>query len=207
MSRSKSSSRWLKEHFSDPYVKKAKQEGYRARAAYKLLEIQQKDHLFKPGMVVVDLGAAPGGWSQVVKDLVGEKGRIIALDILPMDPISGVECLQGDFEDAQVIENLHKLVGEQKIDLVISDLAPNMSGIASVDQARAMRLVESALLFAQQVLKPGGTFLIKAFQGAGFDNYLRDMRRSFDKIVIRKPQASRQRSSEIYLLARGYKLL
>lgn len=207
MSRSKSSQRWLKEHFSDPFVKKAQSEGYRSRAAYKLLDIQEKDALLKPGMTVVDLGAAPGGWSQIAKRLVGGQGRVIALDLLPIPPIEGVEILRGDFEEPAVVEKLLASLNNQKIDLVISDLAPNMSGIASADQARAMRLSEAALHFAEQVLKPEGTFLIKAFQGVGYEAYLRDLRQRFKKVTIRKPKASRQRSPEMYLLARGYRVL
>lgn len=198
---SKSSRRWLKEHFSDPYVKQAQQEGLRSRAAYKLKEIQERDKLFKPGMTVVDLGAAPGSWSELVVNYVGAKGRVIALDILPMEPIQGVEFIQGDFSDEACLQTLLTTVDPLKIDWVISDLAPNMSGIDSVDQSRSIHLAELALDFALHVLKPGGGFLIKVFQGEGFDAYLRDIRQHFKKVVIRKPKASRGRSREVYILA------
>lgn len=206
MSRSKSSHRWLKEHFADPYVKQAQQEGYRSRAVYKLLEIQEKDVILKRGMTVVDLGAAPGGWSQLAARLIGSQGHLFALDILPMEPLDNVICIQGDFQEAVIVEQLKLSIHHGKeIDLVISDMAPNMSGVTVVDQARMMCLAESALLFAQQVLKLDGDFLVKIFQGAGFDNFLRELRHTFKKVTIRKPQASRARSAEVYLLARGYK--
>lgn len=206
MSRSKSSSRWLKEHFADPYVKKAQQEGYRSRAVYKLLEIQEKDKLFKPGMTVVDLGAAPGGWSQLASQLMGTKGKIIALDILPMDPLPGVDFIEGDFSDDTVLQQLLDRLQGLPIDLVISDIAPNLSGMAAIDNPRAMYLAELVLDFAKQVLKPGGTFLTKAFQGEGFEQYLKELRKNFKQVVIRKPKASRARSSEVYLLAKGFHL-
>ncbi len=202
MTKGKSSRRWLREHFSDPYVKQAQQEGYRSRAIYKLQELQARDKLFKPGMTVIDLGAAPGSWSQLVVNLVGKKGRVIALDILPMDAMPGVECIEGDFtEDATVSQLMDKL-GTAKADWVISDMAPNMSGIDHVDQSRSMELAELALDFAKQVLNDQGGLLIKVFQGAGFDAFLVDMRRQFKKVLIRKPKASRDRSNEVYLLAR-----
>lgn len=206
MSKSKSSQRWLQEHESDVYVQRARQDGYRSRATYKLLEINEKDRLFKPGMTVVDLGAAPGGWSQMAARLVGDKGRVIAMDILPMDGLAGVAFLQGDFREQDVLEQLLKMIGDQGVDLVISDMAPNISGMGVVDQPRAMYLAELALDMARQVLKPGGDFLVKVFQGEGFDEHMRDVRSSFNKVITRKPKASRPRSREVYLLARGLKM-
>ncbi len=197
----KSSRQWLKEHFSDIYVKKAQQAGYRSRAVYKLMELQERDKLFKPGMVVIDLGAAPGGWSQLVTEYIGAKGRIIALDILPMDPISGVEFIQGDFAENAVVEKLLESLKSDKPDWVISDMAPNLSGIDNVDQARSMYLAELALDFALKVLPTRGGFLIKAFQGEGFDSFLKQVREHFKKVSIRKPKASRGRSREVYILA------
>lgn len=198
----KSSRRWLREHFSDPYVKQAQQEGYRSRAVYKLRELQERDHLFKPGMIVIDLGAAPGSWSQSVVNWVGKKGRVIALDSLPMDVISGVEFIQGDFTDETVLLELMQRIGDAKADWVISDMAPNMSGIDSVDQPRSMALAELAFDFAKQVLHDQGGLLIKVFQGVGFDEFLQELRQHFKKVSIRKPKASRDRSKEVYLLAR-----
>lgn len=206
MARSKSSQRWLKEHFDDEYVKKAQQQGYRSRAAFKLLEIQQKDQLLKHGMIVVDLGAAPGGWSQIAADLVGKRGQVIALDILPMDPLPDVLVLQGDFQEDAVLEALMQAIDGQPVDLVMSDMAPNMSGVRTVDQPRAMYLAELTLELAKTVLKPGGDMLLKVFQGEGFDAYHKQCRDHFAKVVIRKPDASRGRSREVYLLARGYQL-
>lgn len=205
MARSKSSHRWLKEHFSDPYVKRAQAEGLRSRAAYKLEELIDRDRLLKPGMRVVDLGAAPGGWSQVARARLGDRGRVLALDILPMDAIAGVEFLQGDFRDETVLARLEQALGGAGLDLVLSDMAPNMTGVASVDQARAMELAELARDFAQAHLDPGGAFLVKLFQGAGFDDYLKDLRRRYAKITMRKPKASRARSPEVYALATGFK--
>ena len=205
MARSKSSHRWLKEHFSDPYVKRAQAEGLRSRAAYKLEELIDRDRLLKPGMRVVDLGAAPGGWSQMARARLGERGRVLALDILPMDAIAGVEFLQGDFRDEAVLARLEQALGGTGLDLVLSDMAPNMTGVASVDQARAMELAELARDFAQAHLDPGGAFLVKLFQGAGFDDYLKDLRRRYAKITMRKPKASRARSPEVYALATGFK--
>jgi len=207
MAKSRSSRRWLKEHEEDAYVQRARQDGYRSRAAYKFLEINDKDRLVKPGMIVVDLGAAPGGWSQVVAPLVGKKGRVIAMDILPMEPLANVAFLEGDFREQEVLDQLLAMIGDEHgVGLVISDMAPNISGMEAVDQPRAMYLAELALDMARQVLKPGGDFLVKVFQGVGFDEYLRDMRSSFDKVITRKPKASRPRSREVYLLARGFKM-
>ncbi|GAB3382822.1 23S rRNA (uridine(2552)-2'-O)-methyltransferase RlmE [Spongiibacter taiwanensis] len=203
--RSASSGAWLREHFDDHYVKLAQKEGYRSRACYKLLEIQQKDRLIKPGMCVVDLGAAPGGWSQVAVDLVGHHGRVVASDILEMDSLAGVEFVCGDFTDDQVLAQILEVIAEQPVDLVISDMAPNMSGMRDVDQPKSMYLCELALDMAGQVLRPGGDFVTKIFQGEGFDDYFRLLRDSFDKVVTRKPSASRPRSREVYLVARGYR--
>lgn len=205
MARSKSSQRWLKEHFDDPYVKQAQKDGYRSRASYKLLDIQEKDRILRNGMTVIDLGAAPGGWSQVVSRVIGEKGRLIASDILPMDTIVDVTFIQGDFTEDAVFEELLAAVNNQPVDLVISDMAPNMTGMRSVDQVKAMFLCELALDFASKVLRPGGDFLIKIFQGEGFDNYLQEVRQAFEKVQMRKPSSSRDRSREQYLLARGFK--
>ncbi len=205
VARSKTSKGWLKEHFDDPYVKKAQKDGYRSRASYKLLEIQEKDRLLRPGMTVVDLGAAPGGWCQVASRLIGERGRIIASDILPMDGIADVTFIQGDFTEDEVFEQILAAIGGQPVDLVISDMAPNMSGTPAVDQPRAMYLCELALDMAARVLRPDGDFLIKVFHGEGFDDYYRDMRARFDKVLTRKPGASRDRSRETYLLGRGFK--
>ena len=205
MARSKSSGRWLEEHFSDPYVKKSQQDGYRSRASYKLLELDQKDRLFRPGMTVVDLGAAPGGWSQVAANKVGDKGRVIASDILPMDSIADVEFVQGDFTEDAVYNQLLALLDGDRADLVISDMAPNMSGTKAVDQPRSMYLVELAVEMAGQVLAPGGTFIAKAFQGEGYDALLKDLRSKFSKVYTRKPDASRPRSREMYVVARGFK--
>jgi 23S rRNA (uridine2552-2'-O)-methyltransferase len=205
MARSKTSGRWLREHFDDEYVKKAQKEGYRSRAVYKLLEIQDKDRILRPGMTVVDLGAAPGGWSQVAAELVGDNGRVVALDILPMDALAGVTFIQGDFREDEPFQALLDTLNGRPVDLVMSDMAPNISGMKSVDQPRGMYLVELAIDFARQVLRPGGDLLIKVFQGEGFDETLKGMRAAFDKVVVRKPKASRPRSREVYLLGRGYK--
>jgi 23S rRNA (uridine2552-2'-O)-methyltransferase len=199
--RSKSSHRWLQEHFSDPYVKKAQAEGLRSRAAYKLEELVERDRLLKPGMVVVDLGAAPGGWSQWVRQALGDKGRVIALDILDMPGLAGVEFLHGDFREDAVLARLEATLDGQLVDLVLSDMAPNMSGVDAVDLPRAMHLAELAMDFADRHLRVGGTFLIKLFQGVGFDDYVRELRRRYAKVVIRKPAASRKRSPEVYALA------
>ncbi|QUX90828.1 23S rRNA (uridine(2552)-2'-O)-methyltransferase RlmE [Marinomonas sp. A3A] len=205
MARSKSSNNWMKEHFDDPYVKKSQQDGYRSRASYKLIEINDKDKLFRPAMRVVDLGAAPGGWSQVAAKLVGDNGTIVASDILEMAPLPGVSFVQGDFTEQEVYEAILAEIGDKKADLVISDMAPNMSGNSSSDQPQAMYLVELALDMASQVLRPGGNFLVKVFQGEGFEEYLKTMRAQFDSVVTRKPDASRARSREVYLLGRQYK--
>ncbi|ADV26652.1 ribosomal RNA methyltransferase RrmJ/FtsJ [Pseudoxanthomonas suwonensis 11-1] len=202
-SRSKSSHRWLREHFSDPYVKKAQAEGLRSRAAYKLEELLERDRLLKPGMAVVDLGAAPGGWSQYVRQALGDSGRVIALDILEMPPLAGVEFLHGDFREDDVLSQLESLLDGQPVDLVLSDMAPNMSGVDAVDQPRAMYLAELAMEFADNHLRPGGAFLIKLFQGVGFDEYVRQLRRRYEKVAIRKPAASRKRSPEVYALGQG----
>jgi 23S rRNA (uridine2552-2'-O)-methyltransferase len=202
--RSKSSGRWLQEHFEDEYVKKAQQDGYRSRAVYKLLEIDEKDHLLKAGMTVVDLGAAPGGWSEVAAQQVGDKGRVIALDILPMDSLPGVTFIQGDFREEGPYQALLAALADQSADLVMSDMAPNISGMKAMDQPRAMYLAELALELARKVLKPGGDLLVKAFNGEGIDAYKQELRRDFNKLIVRKPRASRPRSAEIYLLARGY---
>jgi 23S rRNA (uridine2552-2'-O)-methyltransferase len=199
----KSSRAWIHEHVNDEYVKKAKKLGYRSRAVFKLLELQERDKLIWPGMVVIDLGAAPGGWSQVAAKLVGGKGRVIAMDILAMEPIAGVEFLKGDFGDDAALAELMDMLGEVEVDWVISDLAPNLSGIDSVDQPRAMELAELALDLAHKVLKPSGGFLVKVFQGEGFDPFLVAVRQQFKKVVIRKPKASRDRSREVYILARN----
>lgn len=204
MARSKTSKKWLNEHFDDPYVKKAQQEGWRSRAIYKLIEIDERDKLLKPGMTVVDLGAAPGGWSEYAARQVGDKGRVIALDLLPMDPIAGVEFIEGDFHEEPVYERLLAALDARPVDLVMSDMAPNMSGMKAVDQPRAMYLAELSLELAQKVLKPGGDMLIKAFTGEGLDEFKREIRQHFTKLIVRKPKASRARSPEIYLLARGY---
>ena len=205
MARSKSSASWLREHFDDPYVKRSQEDGWRSRASYKLLEIQEKDRLIRPGMKVGDLGAAPGGWSQVAVELAGDHGRVVASDILPMDAIAGVSFVQGDFTEDAVLEQILKTIGADEVDLVISDMAPNMSGALSVDQPKAMYLAELALDLSRQVLKKNGAFLTKVFQGAGFEEYLKEMRSSFGKVLTRKPQASRARSREVYLLAKDFK--
>lgn len=201
--RSKSSKAWLNEHVNDHYVHMAQKDGYRARAAYKLLEINEKDKLIKPGTVLADLGSAPGSWSQVAAELAGEKGRVFALDILPMDEIQGVSFIQGDFREETVLAEFEALLGNRPLDLVICDMAPNMSGNAVTDQARSYYLCELALDFAVNHLKPGGNFLVKVFQGAGYQEYMTAMREAFAVVQTRKPQASRNRSSEIYLLAKN----
>ena len=203
MAKTKSSQRWLNRHFNDPYVQRAQREGFRSRAAYKLLEIQEKDRILRPGQVVVDLGAAPGGWTQVASQSVGGKGVVIAMDILPMDPVAGVEFLEGDFREREVLEKLRELLSGRPVDLVISDMAPNVSGVAVVDQPRSIHLCELALDFARETLKPGGDFLVKVFQGEGFEPFLKELRLSFSKVMTRKPEASRSISREVYLLARG----
>jgi 23S rRNA (uridine2552-2'-O)-methyltransferase len=204
--RSGSSQRWLARQASDPYVRRAKAEGYRSRAAYKLLELQEKDRLLQPGLCVVDLGAAPGGWSQVAAQAVGRRGRVLALDLLPMEPVPGVDILTGDFNDQALLDAAVAWLGEGRADLVLSDMAPNVSGMKAVDQPRSMLLVELAIDFARRVLKPGGCLVVKVFQGAGFDEALRDLRGSFDKVVCRKPEASRNQSRESYFVAKGLRV-
>ncbi|MBB72770.1 MAG: 23S rRNA (uridine(2552)-2'-O)-methyltransferase RlmE [Legionellales bacterium] len=203
--RSKSSHRWLREHFKDEFVQRAQKQGYRSRAVYKLLEIQEKDHLIGPAMTVVDLGAAPGGWSQLAREWVGPKGTIIGLDLLEIEPLAGVEFIQGDFTDDDVLTALNQLVGERNVDVVMSDMAPNTSGLTAVDQPRSMYLAELAMEFARQMLLPKGKFIVKLFQGEGFDEYVRAARATFTKVVIRKPKASRPRSREVYLVGVGLK--
>jgi 23S rRNA (uridine2552-2'-O)-methyltransferase len=205
MARTKTSKAWMHEHVTDPYVKQAKREGYRSRAAYKLLEILERDKLVRTGMTVVDLGAAPGGWSQVLAPLVGEKGRLIALDILEMAPIRNVVFLQGDFTGDDATARLEAALEGRQVDLVVSDMAPNISGVGMVDQARSIHLAELALEFAAQRLKPGGTLLVKVFQGSGLDEYRRQLGAAFQTVAVRKPKASRDRSSELFLLAKGRK--
>ena len=190
----------MHEHVSDEFVKRAQRDGYRARSAYKLLEIDDKDHLIKPGMTVVDLGAAPGSWSQVALQRMKNNGRVIALDLLEMQPIAGVEFIQGDFRDEPVLQQLENLLAGKPIDLVIADMAPNISGVSIVDQSRAAHLTELALEFSIEWLKPGGHFLVKVFAGSGFDEIVKNMRVHFEKVATRKPKASRDRSSEVYLL-------
>ena len=198
MAKKRSSSKaWLKEHRDDPYVQRAQREGYRSRACYKLLELQEKERLLRPGMTVLDLGSAPGGWSQVAADAVGHRGRVLASDILPMDSLAGVEFIQGDFTEDAVFERLLQVIGSDSVDLVMSDMAPNMSGMNAVDQPRSMYLVELALDLARRVLAPGGSFVAKVFQGEGFDDLIRDAREAFDKVLTRKPQASRPRSRTV----------
>ncbi|MCX8582857.1 MULTISPECIES: 23S rRNA (uridine(2552)-2'-O)-methyltransferase RlmE [unclassified Gilliamella] len=203
--RSASSTRWLNEHFKDRFVQQAQKKGLRSRAWFKLEEIQKSDKLFKPGITVVDLGAAPGGWSQYVASLIGNKGRIIACDLLPMDPIVGVDFLQGDFRDEAVLNTLLERVGEEKVQVVMSDMAPNMSGQPAVDIPRAMYLVELALDMCKDVLAPNGSFIVKVFQGEGFEEYLKTVRSLFKTVKIRKPEASRARSREVYIVAMGMK--
>lgn len=206
MAKKRSSSQaWLKEHRDDPYVQRAQREGYRSRACYKLLELQDKDRLIRPGMTVVDLGSAPGGWSQVAAELVGHRGRVVASDILHMDSLADVEFIQGDFTEDAVFEQIVEAIGAAPVDLVMSDMAPNMSGMSEVDQPRSMYLVELALDMACKVLAPGGCFVTKVFQGEGFDELFRQAKGSFGKVLTRKPAASRPRSREVYLVAKAFK--
>ena len=204
--RTPSSTRWLKEHFDDKYVQKAQKLGLRSRAVFKIDEIQLKDKLIKPGMTVVDLGAAPGGWSQFAVEQVGDKGRVIACDILPMDPIAGVDFLQGDFREEAVLATLLERVGDTKVDVVMSDMAPNMSGTPAVDQPRSIYLVELALEMCKEVLAPNGSFVVKVFQGVGSEEYLKAVRELFKVVKVRKPDSSRARSREVYIVATGFKL-
>ncbi|KKA44295.1 23S rRNA (uridine(2552)-2'-O)-methyltransferase RlmE [Salinivibrio sp. KP-1] len=203
---SASSGRWLKEHFDDKYVHEAQKKGYRSRAIFKLEEIQQKDRILKPGMTVVDLGAAPGGWSQYAATQVGDDGQVIACDILPMDPMPGVSFLQGDFREQAVLDTLLERIQPNQVDVVMSDMAPNMSGNQAADQPKAMYLVELALDMCREVLGPKGSFVVKVFQGEGFDQYLAEVRKMFTAVKIRKPDSSRARSREVYIVATGYKL-
>jgi 23S rRNA (uridine2552-2'-O)-methyltransferase len=202
--RTKSSARWLNEHVNDPYVKQAQKDGYRSRSSYKLMQLNEKDRLIRPGMLVVDLGSAPGGWSQVAARLVGAKGRVLATDILPMEPLKNVDFIQGDFTQEPVLKQVLESLGDNKPDVVLSDIAPNISGIDSADQASSMYLVELALDMARQVLKPKGDFVAKVFQGTGSEEFLKDLRTSFDKVLIRKPAASRARSREVYMVAKAF---
>jgi 23S rRNA (uridine2552-2'-O)-methyltransferase len=203
MKRNKTSKAWLHAHLNDPYVQRAQADGYRARAAYKLLEIDERDRLLKPGSVIVDLGAAPGSWCQVAAQRCGRDGKVFALDLLPMEPVAGVDFLQGDFSEETVVAELESRLGGAEVDLVLSDMAPNMSGVATVDQVRSIMLCELALDFADRHLKPGGRFLVKAFQGEGFMEFRKAMERIFASVQVRKPKASRGRSAEVYLLGSG----
>jgi 23S rRNA (uridine2552-2'-O)-methyltransferase len=203
MARTKTSKAWMHEHVTDVYVRRAKQDGYRSRSAYKLLEILDKDKLVRAGMTVVDLGAAPGGWSQVLAPIVGAKGQVIALDLLEMEPLRGVVAIRGDFSEESTLKVLEEQLGDRSIDLVVSDLAPNISGVGIVDQARSVHLAELALEFARKRLKPGGGLLVKVFQGSGLDEFRKALSGAFGSVAVRKPKASRDRSSELYLLARG----
>ena len=205
--RSKSSARWLAEHASDEYVKRAQREGWRSRAVFKLEEIKRRERLLRPGMGCVDLGAAPGGWSQYAAKIIGASGRLVATDILPMDAIPGVVFIQGDFREESVLGGILEHLGTTRVDLVLSDMAPNMSGIDAVDQPRSIALAELAVDFAQRVLAPGGDLLVKVFQGEGFETLMRELRRGFARVVTSKPKASRARSSEIYLLARQFRMV
>ena len=205
MARSKTSKDWLDEHFNDQYVQKAQQDGYRSRAAYKLVEINEKDKLIKPGMTILDLGAAPGGWTQVAARLAGDNGTVVASDILEMDPVPGVTFIQGDFREESVYAEILSAINQQPVGLVISDMAPNMSGMKTVDQPRAMYLIELALDMAINTLSPGGNFLVKVFQGEGFQEYRQQMQVHFKTLVTRKPESSRARSKELYLLGKGFK--
>jgi 23S rRNA (uridine2552-2'-O)-methyltransferase len=206
MARSKSSPRWLREHFQDEYVKRARQQGFRSRAVYKLMEIQERDHILKPGATVVDLGSSPGGWAQFAAQVVGPKGKIIAVDVLHMAALPGVEFIQGDFREREVSAQVLAVLQGREVDLVMSDIAPNISGIKALDQARLMEVAELVLEFARHCLKPGGDLLLKVFQGEGFEALLRELRNHFRKVMSRKPKASRSRNAELYLLARNYRL-
>ncbi len=205
MAKSGSSGRWLQEHERDPYVQRARRDGYRSRASYKLLELDAKDKVLRPGAVVLDLGAAPGGWSQVAAARVGRAGRVIATDILPMDSLPGVDFVQGDFTEQETLDRLLEMLGDAGVDLVMSDMAPNMSGVRAVDQPRAMHLVELAVDVATRVLKPGGVLLTKVFQGENFQDMLVQLRQSYRTVASRKPEASRARSRELYWVAKGFR--
>ncbi len=205
MARSKSSGSWLRRHVTDPYVQLAQKEGYRSRSAYKLIELNEKDRLLRPGMWVMDLGSAPGGWSQVAARVVGAKGRVLATDILAMDPIAKVDFIQGDFTSDEVVEKIMAWLGDEKFDVIVSDIAPNLSGIDVADQARSIYFLELALDTVRIALKPGASFIAKMFQGQGSDEYLKELRKSFQKVSIRKPKASRPESREVYIVAKDYK--
>ncbi|MBO1256638.1 23S rRNA (uridine(2552)-2'-O)-methyltransferase RlmE [Alteromonas sp. 5E99-2] len=205
MAQSGSSKKWMEEHLSDLYVKKAQADGYRSRASYKLLEINEKDKLIQPGHVVMDLGAAPGGWSQVIAPIVVDSGRLISSDILPMDSIIGAHFIQGDFTEESVYNEILAALNNQKVDVVVSDMAPNLSGVKTTDQYSSIYLVELALDMARNVLKPNGSFCAKVFQGVGYEAYVKDVRQSFNKVIIRKPDASRPRSREVYVVGKGFK--
>ena len=205
MPRTKSSASWLSRHLSDPFVKQAQKDGYRSRSAYKLIELNEKDKLIRPGMRVMDLGSAPGGWSQVAAKLVGGKGRVLATDILPMDPVTNVDFIQGDFTDEKVVEELLTWLEGGKFDLIISDIAPNITGIESADQGKSIWFLELALDTVRKTLKPGASFAAKMFQGSGSDEYVKQLRTHFEKVLIRKPAASRKESREVYLVAKGFK--
>jgi 23S rRNA (uridine2552-2'-O)-methyltransferase len=205
MKRTRTSKGWMREHVNDPYVLLAQKEGYRSRAAYKLMELDERDHLLVAGMAVVDLGAAPGGWTQVLAKKLGRTGRLVAFDILPMDGIHGAIVIQGDFREDTALAQLTTALAGKPLDLVVSDMSPNISGIGIADQARSMHLAELALEFAIQHLKSGGNFLVKVFQGDGFDEFVREARAAFSQVHIRKPKASRDRSTEVYLLGKGLK--
>jgi 23S rRNA (uridine2552-2'-O)-methyltransferase len=206
MKRTRTSKAWMHEHVSDPFVQRAKAEGYRSRASFKLMEIDDRDHLIRPGSVVVDLGAAPGGWSQVAARRMNGRGRVVALDLLEMTGLHGVEFIQGDFREESVLDRLEELLAGEKVDLVLSDMAPNISGVPVSDQARVMHLAELGLDFSRHWLKPDGAFLVKVFQGYGYEDFVREMREVFRSVLTRKPDASRDRSSEVYLLGRGLKV-
>jgi 23S rRNA (uridine2552-2'-O)-methyltransferase len=205
MARTKSSASWLARHLSDPFVKQAQRDGYRSRSAYKLIELQEKDRLIRPGMRIMDLGAAPGGWSQVASRLVGQKGRVLATDILPMDSLRNVDFIQGDFTEDAIVRQLLDWLGGEKFDLILSDIAPNLTGIDSADQASSIHFLELALDTVRRTLKPGADFVAKMFQGSGSDQYLKELRAHFEKVLIRKPAASRKESREVYLVAKGFK--
>jgi 23S rRNA (uridine2552-2'-O)-methyltransferase len=205
MARTKSSANWLSRHVNDPFVKQAQRDGYRSRSAYKLIELNEKDKLIRPGMRIMDLGSAPGGWSQVAGKLVGAKGRVLATDILPMGELKNVDFIQGDFTEDAIVQRVLDWLGEEKFDLIISDIAPNISGIESADQGRSIWFLELALDTVRKTLKLGGNFAAKMFQGSGSDEYLKELRTHFEKVLIRKPEASRKKSREVYLVAKGFK--
>jgi 23S rRNA (uridine2552-2'-O)-methyltransferase len=205
MPRSKSSNEWLRRHVNDPYVKKAQLEGYRSRSAYKLIELNEKDRLIKPNMFLLDLGSAPGGWSQVASKLIGRNGRVLATDILPMEPIKNVDFIHGDFTDEAVVAQLMERLGGEKFDLIISDIAPNITGIDSADQASSMYFLELALDTVRKTLKRDANFVAKMFQGSGSDAYMKELRTSFEKVLTRKPGASRAESREVFIVAKGFK--